>query len=123
MNKWFKITGIGLLIVFSLGGGCIRFGRITYSEGERTGIVSKFSRKGLFFKTHEGDLLQGGLEMGGVPQSWGFSADNPETIEKVQKAQRSGRRCTLHYKEQLLKQFWRGETKYFVIDVTEEKNE
>jgi hypothetical protein len=44
----------------------------SYSEGERAGVLQKFSRKGWLCKTYEGELAL--YVVGGVaPQIWDFS--------------------------------------------------
>lgn len=104
--------------------GCVYVGTFTYSEGERTGTIAKFSykrslRTGLLIRTWEGELQQGGLDQGGLAKVWSFSVDtnDPVVIEKIHEAQRSGGLYTLKYRQQLMQQSWRGETDYFITDV------
>ena len=53
-----------------------------YSEGERAGILQKFSRKGWICKTYEGELAQ--YVVGGVaPQIWHFSTRDEQVAEKL----------------------------------------
>jgi hypothetical protein len=67
-----------------------------YSEGERAGVLQKFSRKGWVCKTYEGELAL--YVVGGVaPQIWHFSARDPQVAERLQKA--VGRQVRLHYSE------------------------
>ena len=113
---WLYIVGIILLLGFCVR-GCVYVGTFTYSEGERTGTIAKFSRKGFFIKTWEGELHQGGLDQGGVAKVWSFSVNDPAVIEKIHEAQRSGGHYTLKYRQQLVQQSWQGETDYFVTDV------
>jgi hypothetical protein len=52
-----------------------------YSEGERAGILQKFSRKGWICKTWEGELAL--YVVGGVaPQIWNFSTRDEDVAEK-----------------------------------------
>ncbi|MCM2312511.1 MAG: hypothetical protein NDI84_14015, partial [Steroidobacteraceae bacterium] len=45
----------------------------SYSEGERAGVLQKFSKRGWICKTYEGELAM--YVVGGVaPQIWNFSA-------------------------------------------------
>jgi hypothetical protein len=101
-----------------------------YSEGTRTGYLSKLSHKGIVFKTWEGQLQipgitastdQSQLEAGG--NMWLFSVKRGEdnVIKDLQDAEANHTRVTLHY-TQYLKQFqWRGETVYFVTKVTKQQ--
>lgn len=120
MNKKTIAGVLGLLVgLLILGwGGCVMIGGITYSEGERTGVVTKFSHKG-FPKTWEGELNMGGWDQGGKPQAWAFSCCDPAVVDKLQAAERSGHRVTLVYRQQLRKQPWKGETDYFVTNVVQ----
>ena len=50
----------------------------SYSEGERAGVLQKFSRRGWICKTYEGEIAM--YVVGGVaPQIWHFSVRDPET--------------------------------------------
>jgi len=67
-----------------------------YSEGERAGILQKFSRKGWICKTYEGELAL--YVVGGVaPQIWNFSTRDPEVARQL--TQNVGRQIRLHYTE------------------------
>ncbi len=66
-----------------------------YSDGTRSGVVQKFSRKGWVCKTEEGELAQyvGGLS----PQIWRFSVRDASVGAQIEKA--VGARVQLHYTE------------------------
>lgn len=126
MIKWIKrifILGIVILIgVFSF----YYWG--TYSEGIRSGMVVKISKKGWLFKTYEGQL---NLQTFGankspniVSESFEFSVegDKEDVIKTLEEASLSGERVSLKYKERFAKFPWRGETKYFVIEVERIEN-
>jgi hypothetical protein len=67
-----------------------------YSEGERAGVLQKFSRKGWLCKTYEGELAQ--YVVGGVaPQIWFFSTRDEKLAEKLSAA--VGEQIRLHYTE------------------------
>jgi hypothetical protein len=90
-----------------------------YSDGERAGVPVKFSRKGVIFKTYEGELNVGGLSNsseGAIPTTWTFSVRRSD--EDVQRgmsvAMEESKRVKLHYTEKYVQLFWRGDTKYFV---------
>ncbi len=90
----------------------------TYSEGERSGELIKFSRKGAVIKTWEGEISQG---ISGA-QIFKFSVEDKEykAIENLQKFQ--GRYVKLTYIERFGKLFWLGDTKYFITKVEEENS-
>jgi hypothetical protein len=68
----------------------------SYSEGERAGILQKFSRKGWICKTYEGELAL--YIVGGVaPQIWHFSTRDPKLAEELSK--NVGRDLRLQYSE------------------------
>lgn len=68
----------------------------SYSEGERAGILQKFSRKGWICKTYEGELAL--YVVGGIaPQIWHFSTRDEELAKKL--SANVGRSIRLHYTE------------------------
>lgn len=92
----------------------------SYSDGERAGTVSKFSRRGFVFKTYEGVLNVGGFsgETGSLtPQYFDFSVDNDAVAQQITQAVKTGQRVTLHYEEKIIKFPWNGETKYYITGV------
>ncbi len=89
----------------------------TYSEGSRAGVVVKFSKKGSWSKTHEGELSMGAIDQGGVREKWAFSVEDDDMVAEVQKAMDHGHRVKLLYREQYRTQFWKGDTKYFITGV------
>ncbi len=109
---------IAFLIPLLLIYGYASVGAITYSDGTRSGVVVKVSTKGVFIKTTEGEMNYGGsLDVGGVPKVFEFSVVDPKIKDELINAEKQGRRCTLHYKQQLLQQFWKGQTSYFITKV------
>lgn len=82
------LAGIALWTWFSLSW--------SYSEGDRAGVLQKFSRKGWICKTYEGELAL--YVVGGVsPQIWYFSTRDDALAAKLSKA--VGERIQLHYEE------------------------
>ena len=68
----------------------------SYSEGDRAGVLQKFSRKGWLCKTYEGELAL--YIVGGVaPQIWQFSTRDEELAKKLAGA--VGKNIQLHYTE------------------------
>jgi len=65
-----------------------------YSDGERAGILQKFSHKGWICKTYEGELAL--YVVGGVsPQIWDFSVRDPKLAAQLEEA--VGERVQLHF--------------------------
>jgi hypothetical protein len=89
-----------------------------YSEGERAGVLQKFSRKGWICKTREGEVAQ--FVVAGVsPQIWLFSVRDDAVAAQLDKA--VGHHIQLHYTEHRgIPTSCFAETSYFVDRVTEE---
>ena len=87
----------------------------SYSEGERAGVLQKFSKRGWICKTYVGEIAM--YVVGGVaPQIWDFSVRNEATAAALTKA--VGRQVRLHYTEHPgLPTNCFGDTDYFVDDV------
>jgi hypothetical protein len=67
-----------------------------YSDGERAGVLLKFSRRGWVCKTQEGELAQ--YVVAGVsPQIWEFSVRDAAVAAQLNKV--VGRQVQLHYTE------------------------
>ena len=83
-----------------------------YSEGERAGVLQKFSKRGWICKTYEGELAM--YVVGGVaPQIWNFSVRDDEVVGQLHAA--VGQQVRLHYAEHRgLPTNCFGETDYFV---------
>ena len=93
-----------------------------YSEGTRTGYVTKISHKGYIFKTYEGELnfgFFGGAANNGTTADnvWYFSVTNSKIAEQVEQASKSGHKVTLYYKQKYVKIALRGDTEYMVYKV------
>lgn len=100
-----------------------------YSTGERTGIITKFSFKGMLWKTWEGELLQGGIrknQNGSEANVFAFSLDpdrakdqnNGQLIDTIQVALENGLPVRLSYsEEQLTNCGSRGETSHFITAI------
>ncbi len=106
-----------LLVIFGL---LYALSGWSFSDGERAGTISKFSRRGFVFKTYEGVLNVGGFsgETGSLtPQYFDFSVKDEAVAKQITDAVRTGQRVTLHYEEKILKFPWNGETKYYITNV------
>lgn len=92
-----------------------------YSEGSRSGRLIKISKKGVLFKTWEGQLDVGGISGGGptgeITSLWEFTVpgDAAEVLEKLDR--NAGRKVKIYYEEKYFQFFWRGDTKYFATRV------
>ncbi len=92
----------------------------TFSEGTRAGQLIKISKKGVVFKTNEGELNMGGLRVGASNDGlegnlWQFSILDKDVLEKLQALE--GKRVKLSYKERYKAMPWQGDTNYYVADV------
>jgi hypothetical protein len=119
--KWVKRILVVAVILF-IGLFCFAYWG-SYSEGVRSGMVVKISKKGWIFKTYEGQL---NLQTFGankspniVSESFEFSVESErvEVIKMLMEASLSGERVSLKYTERMMTFFWRGDTKYFVTEV------
>ena len=66
-----------------------------YSEGERAGILQKFSRKGWICKTWEGELAIY-IVPGVAPTIWYFTVRDESIVPELNAA--LGKRVVMHYK-------------------------
>jgi hypothetical protein len=87
-----------------------------YSEGTRSGILTKVSKKGYIFKTREGELIVGGINQGDgaiLPATvFKFSVRDEQTYLKLDSLQ--GKKVVVSYKQVIKNLFWQGETDYFI---------
>ncbi len=91
----------------------------SYSEGERAGVLQKFSRKGWVCKTWEGELAMS-ISPGIAPVIWNFSVRDENVAAQL--SQVAGKSVALHYEEHKgLPTSCFGETPYFVTAVRVEK--
>ena len=93
-----------------------------YSNGERIGMLTKFSKKGLIWDSWEGTLNTTQTGMNSA-ESFQFSVDNdvndPVTISKLDSAASKGWKIKIKY-HQTFGWNWfsnRGETNFFVNEV------
>jgi hypothetical protein len=88
---------------------------VPYSEGTRSGELIKFSRKGVIFKTWEGEISQG---ISGA-QIFQFSVlDKDEDVVK-ELQENEGKYVKLTYVERYATFIFWGDSKYFVQNVEE----
>lgn len=117
MRKILPITIIFVLLI--LGGLFYWKYMFTYSDGNRTGLLQKFSRRGNMFKTYEGELvlssLVGNNSTSFSSEKFFFSVDDEAVAKKLMNFE--GQRVTLHYQEKKGTLFWRGDTNYIVDSI------
>ncbi len=106
-----------LVIAIMLAGVMAFLYYATFSEGVRSGELIKFSRKGVLFKTWEGEISQG---ISGA-QIFQFSVldRDQEVIEGLKDAE--GQYIKVTYEERFATFPWWGETKYYItgVEITE----
>jgi hypothetical protein len=114
------VSSCGLLVR-----GC---GYYEYSEGSRSGVISKFSKKGIIWKTWEGEMVLGGLRStadGAVANVWHFSLDRVKAhnedvgalAKQINAAKDSGKRIRLEYKQSIISLPWRSKTSYYIQSI------
>lgn len=115
-----KIIRIILLLLFlALAGYFYWKYAVTYSEGNRYGLLQKFSRRGNVFKTYEGEMIlssvRGNANVPIASEKFFFSVADDKVAAQLMNLQ--GHSITVHYKEKNGVLFWRGDTKYIVDSV------
>jgi hypothetical protein len=108
------LAGLGVIALLVAGYFYIAV-HWSYSEGERSGVLQKLSRKGWMVKTWEGELAMSTVP-GVAPVIWNFTVRDPAAAKKVSAA--LGKQVVLHYTEHRgLPGALFGDTRYFVDDV------
>lgn len=117
-SKWPKRIFILFLIIIASFAGYVWACGTTYSEGSRTGVVVKVSKKGYFFKTYEGTLNLGSISAGdGIimpTKIWDFSIQRNDTAVFNKITQTQGKDVRLYYREVVKTFIWQGDTRYYV---------
>src|SRR4030095_1615383 len=94
-----------------------------YSEGNRAGILQKFSKKGNLFKTYEGELIMSSIASTGsttiASEKFLFSVKQDSIAKAL--FDMEGQNVTLHYVQKRHHLPWTGNTDYYVVGV--KKNE
>lgn len=94
----------------------------TYSDGNRFGLLQKFSRKGNLFKTYEGEMILSSVSSNqNVPiasEKFFFSVTDKAVAQKMEDLQ--GHHVTVHYEQKNNPAFWRGESEYLVDSIRAE---
>ena len=91
----------------------------TYSDGNRTGLLQKFSHKGNVFKTYEGELIMSSIIANGstpiASEKFYFSVGDKTLGEKMRNYE--GKKVVLVYKQKNGTLPWRGDSQYLVDSV------
>ncbi len=91
----------------------------TYSEGYRAGLLQKFSNKGVFFKTYEGELILSSVastsNVAIASEKFLFSVLKKDVSLKYDTLQ--GRNVIVHYIEKKGAVPWRGDSRYLVDSI------
>lgn len=91
----------------------------TYSEGYRAGLLQKFSNKGTFIKTYEGEMILSSVastrDIALASEKFLFTVTNKSLIRQFDTLQ--GENVIIHYKQKNGVVFWRGDTKYLVDSI------
>lgn len=112
---WIVLLGVFVVPGLLLGLWTAITMTYTYSSGDRSGYIQKFSNKGWLCKTWEGELAQVNVP-GAMQQRFEFTVRNDSIAAEINKLQ--GRRVSLHYQEHRGVPFsCLGETPYFVDGV------
>jgi len=118
MNK--KYTAI-LLVIFIIALLIVTQGYYSYSEGEKSGYIKEFAKKGYIIKTYEGTLTQ---QIDGVlnAENFKFSVNDKKIAADILEAIRNNERVNVIYKQKFyfIKSL-HGETEYFITSVNKSK--
>ncbi len=110
---------IMILLIFFLGTFIYWKYFFTYSEGYRAGLLQKFSNKGTFFKTYEGELILSSISSTAnvalASEKFLFSVTEKNLVHQFDTLQ--GRNVIIHYIEKNGAVFWRGDSRYLVDSI------
>jgi hypothetical protein len=109
---WRRLLWILFFVFIGVGIGYYLYRNYTISEGSRTGTLVKMQRRGVVFKTYEGQVHLAGSTLMNTQSTWEFSVINLETYETLQKLE--GNSVTVYYKEKVDALPWQGETNFLV---------
>lgn len=98
-----------------------------FSDGSRSGVLQKISKKGIFWKTWEGELNLGYTESTSDsegrqtlrPAMFYFSVADESVAKRLKAAEIGGKRVTVDYKQYWLRGWDKGGTAYDVFDVVD----
>ena len=93
-------------------------------KDQRTGVVTKISKKGFVCKTYEGQLNLGSIagssdDFSGVSatRSWEFTVYDESLVPKIEAAADSRKPVTLEYKQYISTSYCSSDTGYLVTGI------
>ena len=121
----YSIIAVSLSAVAAVAIQCCGGLNIEYSEGSRSGVIQKLSKKGVIWKTWEGELNLGyndsRIDLEGrqtiAPAVFMFSCSSNDIAKSLTDAEQAGRRVTIGYKQYFLRGWDKGGTSYDVTKV------
>lgn len=91
----------------------------TYSNGYRAGLLQKFSHRGTFFKTYEGEMILSSVSSSSnvaiASEKFYFSVINDALVPLLDTIQ--GQMVIVHYRQKNGTVFWHGDSEYLVDSV------
>ncbi len=91
----------------------------TFSEGNRSGVLQKFSKKGNIFKTYEGELIMSSIQSTSsttlASEKFFFSVKSDSLANSMFDFE--GKHIVVHYEQKRSHLPWNGETDYIVTSV------
>lgn len=87
-----------------------------YSDGERIGVITKLSKKGVMNKTWEGTLQASGNDVSGL-NAFEFSTLNDKVADEISEAANGGKRVKLTYSQYLHRGPYLAGTRYEITKV------
>ncbi len=95
-----------------------------YSDGNRSGLLQKLSRKGTIFKTYEGELVLSSISSTAnvalASEKFYFSVANKTVADKMDSLE--GKKVKVHYLQMNGTLPWRGDSEYIVDKVEPDNN-
>ncbi|MEM6297611.1 MAG: hypothetical protein AAF740_02875 [Bacteroidota bacterium] len=119
--KSFLLKFLVVILILALGGGYVAY-NANFSDGFRSGVIQKISHKGMVFKTYEGQMDIGGLQAtnnGQMSSVFDFSVEGnqKQILKMLEDVSATGERVKVKYEEKYFTFPWRGDTKYFIVEV------
>lgn len=119
------IAGIVALMLLSVIVKCCGGVNWEYSSGSRSGVIQKLSKKGVIWKTWEGEVnlgyntstkdIDGHLTI--APAIFEFSVSDDPVAKVLKDAEADGKRVTVDYKQYFLRGWDKGATSYDVTGI------
>lgn len=117
MRKTFFLIVTSLVVIFGIWFWWKFY--YTYSDGNRTGMLQKFSHKGNMFKTYEGELVMNSFVINGAApissEKFFFSVADQDLGERMKEFE--GKKVVVMYKQKKGTLPWRGDSEYVVDSV------